>query len=74
MTGWPGRYLRLANPMMYGEDIKTWQRQMRDRWGYGWLAADGWFGPNTDYVTRDFQRRRGLQSDGIVGPASWAAA
>jgi peptidoglycan hydrolase-like protein with peptidoglycan-binding domain len=37
------------------------------------LAKDGAFGPNTEYAVKDFQTKKGLSVDGIVGPQSWHA-
>jgi len=39
----------------------------------GHLVEDGDFGPLTDLAVREFQRRSGLVSDGIVGPSTASA-
>jgi putative chitinase len=68
---WPGRVLRQP-PTMQGEDVRTWQQQMRAR---GWqLDADGYYGPGSERVCRQFQAEKALDADGQVGPATWAAA
>lgn len=40
---------------------------------YSKLALDGSFGPATERVVREFQRRSGLVADGYVGPKTTAA-
>jgi len=68
---WPGRYITQP-PMMRGEDVRTWQAQMRKR---GWsIAVDGVYGPASERVCRAFQKEKGLVVDGIVGPKTWRAA
>lgn len=68
---WPGRYLRQP-PVMTGSDVRKWQTQMQHR---GWhLAADGAYGPASATVCRGFQSEKGLEVDGVVGPATWRAA
>ncbi|MFI6516862.1 N-acetylmuramoyl-L-alanine amidase [Spirillospora sp. NPDC050679] len=68
---WPGRYLSCP-PVMRGDDVRTWQAQMRER---GWsIAADGAYGPDSRRVCVAFQSEKGLAADGIVGPDTWKAA
>lgn len=62
---------RVLKKGMKGEDVHRWQSRLAGR-GY-WIAADGDFGSLTDGVTRWFQQARGLEVDGIVGPASLAS-
>lgn len=52
--------------------LKAWQAQMRRR---GWaISVDGLYGPQTADVIRAFQREKHLAVDGLIGPATWAAA
>jgi GH25 family lysozyme M1 (1,4-beta-N-acetylmuramidase) len=74
---WPGRYFRYvtgatARQRVTGVDVRTWQARMRER---GWaITADGDYGPASRDVCVRFQREKHLTPDGIVGPATWAAA
>lgn len=54
-----------------GDAVKTLQGLLRT-FGYN-LTADGDFGPTTDLIVRDFQKHKGLATDGIVGAATWKA-
>lgn len=67
-----GRVLKLATPYMRGQDVSQWQSAMRTK-GHT-ITVDGVFGPQSDSVARAFQRVRGLDVDGKVGPATWAAS
>lgn len=68
----PGRIMRNQSPMMQGADIQQWQTRMRAR---GWsIDVDGWYGPGSAQVARQFQAEKGLAADGEVGPQTWAAA
>lgn len=72
VPAWPGRYLRNTRPMMSGSDVRQWQSRMRAR---GWsLSVDGWYGPESERVCRQFQLEKRLGVDGIVGPVTWRAA
>jgi uncharacterized protein (TIGR02594 family) len=53
------------------DDVRQLQYQLR-RWGYA-IPTDGQFGSRTDAIVRDFQRKRGLSTDGIVGSGTWNA-
>ncbi|WP_246005560.1 peptidoglycan-binding domain-containing protein [[Actinomadura] parvosata] len=54
---------------MRGEDVRTWQEQMRRR-GFD-LAADGAYGARSREACLSFQRQQGITGDGIVGPLTW---
>lgn len=52
-------------------NVATWQAQMQQR---GWsIDADGMYGSQSATVCRQFQAEKGLTSDGLCGPATWAA-
>ena len=77
---WPGRYISLTSPNVEGEDVLLWQRQMIHR---GWTLGsngstgkgdDGVFGERSYKALVKFQKQKGLEADGIIGPISWNAA
>ena len=62
------RLLSLADPILYGEDVRRIQRALVAH-GFA-LTPDGRFGPHTAEAVTAFQRHAGLTPDGIVGPAT----
>lgn len=54
-----------------GAAVEALQAALR-RAGFS-LALDEEFGPATESAVRTFQRRAGLDADGVAGPATWAA-
>lgn len=55
-----------------GAEVTAWQSFLRSV-GHA-VAVDGVFGSGTEQATIAWQRSRGLEPDGVVGPASQAAA
>jgi g-D-glutamyl-meso-diaminopimelate peptidase len=55
-----------------GSAVDLLQTALR-RGGYLPDAPDGLFGPRTRRGVADFQRNRGLDADGLVGPRTWDA-
>lgn len=55
-----------------GPTVQAIQFALRER-GYVQLTGTGYFGTQTDTAVEDFQRRHGLDVDGVVGPATAAA-
>lgn len=67
----PGRLLSFP-PVTRGEDVRTWQKQMKKR---GWnIDVDGAYGSDSRDVCRRFQRNMGIEDDGVVGPLTWRLA
>lgn len=59
------RVLALKNPAMRGKDIKAVQLALKDL-GVP-VQVDGYFGADTKAAVVWFQRKHGLQADGVVG-------
>ena len=55
-----------------GNAVKAAQYLLKKVYCYS-IDVDGSFGPATQSAVKDFQTRKGLSSDGIVGPATWTA-
>ena len=65
-----GRTLRLAQPLMKGEDVRALQAAL-NRAGFA-ITPDGVFGPATEALLKQFQRSRNLTPDGVAGPRTQA--
>lgn len=55
-----------------GSDVTKVQAQL-NRWGYYNGPIDGYYSGATFRAVKEFQRKNGLQVDGVVGPRTWAA-
>jgi putative peptidoglycan binding protein/CHAP domain-containing protein len=66
---YPGRELRLG---MTDPGVRMVQGRLVQL-GIARLAVDGDFGPQTRAAVEEFQRRHGLEVDGILGPLTWKA-
>lgn len=60
------RTLRLSRPMMEGSDVRKLQEKLKAA-GFAISVADGVFGPGTDNAVKEFQKKKNLVADGIVG-------
>jgi hypothetical protein len=57
-----------------GQAVRDLQAHLNRTYpAYSALTVDGDFGPATEMVVKEFQRRSGLATDGVVGPRTWAA-
>ncbi|MGA9382109.1 MAG: peptidoglycan-binding domain-containing protein [Phormidium sp.] len=61
----------IIGPGSKGKDV-VYLQQLLNKKGYS-LKVDGDFGKRTEEAVKNFQKRRGLKVDGIVGPATWNA-
>ena len=64
------RVLKVTNPLMYGDDIKSVQNKLNSL-GFNAGTADGYYGNGTRDAVIRFQKARGLDADGMVGPSTW---
>ncbi|WP_088892425.1 peptidoglycan-binding protein [Leptolyngbya ohadii] len=60
------RILKLTQPRMEGSDVERLQDALKKA-GIN-VAVDGEFGPATDKAVKEFQQKKSLTTDGIVGP------
>jgi chitosanase len=63
--------LQLTRPYMRGDDVKALKTALLQQGFNG--DNDDVFGPMTAAVVRQFQAKKGLQADGVVGPSTWQA-
>ena len=54
-----------------GSEVRYLQECL-NKFGYK-LDTDGEFGPKTEKAVKSFQKSKGLDPDGVVGPLTWAA-
>lgn len=54
-----------------GSDVSVLQRRLVSQGAQ--IRIDGQFGPATERAVLQFQTRRGLETDGMVGPVTWGA-
>lgn len=66
----PVRQLQLQRPPITGPDVLQVQRALHHA-GHR-MPVDGHYGPETNIAVTRFQRKHGLEPDGIVGPRTWA--
>lgn len=62
------RTLKLQQPLMKGKDVRALQVALLDK-GIT-VSTDGVFGPKTREAVMAYQKKSGLDADGIAGPAT----
>jgi N-acetylmuramoyl-L-alanine amidase len=62
----------LPGNLMAGDDVYTLQGRLLDL-GFRVGRVDGYFGPETEFGVREFQRNFGIPPDGTCGPATLKA-
>jgi N-acetylmuramoyl-L-alanine amidase len=63
------RLLYIRNPMLRGDDVNELQRRL-NALGFDAGRQDGILGPETETGLKRFQRERGIEPDGVCGPAT----
>jgi N-acetylmuramoyl-L-alanine amidase len=63
------RLLYMHAPMLRGDDVNELQRRL-NALGFDAGRQDGILGPETEHALRQFQRERGIEPDGVCGPAT----
>lgn len=53
--------------------LRAWQERARKHAGGATLGVDGLYGSHTATVARLIQQRAALDTDGLIGPATWSA-
>lgn len=66
------RLLYLRAPMLRGDDVTELQQRL-NALGFDSGREDGILGPGTETALKRFQRERGLEPDGVCGPATIVA-
>jgi peptidoglycan hydrolase-like protein with peptidoglycan-binding domain len=71
-TGGTSGPLQLIQEGSSGPLVKQLQERLKEK-GFNPGTIDGVFGLGTKSAVRAFQKANGLESDGVVGPATWKA-
>lgn len=66
-TPFPGTIYKVKTPLMRGNNIKKIQKEL----GMKGQELDGLYGTKTKNAVIAFQKKHGLQADGMVGKKTW---